>query len=257
MRDDHPFVRWEAGVALASTAARLQARARLGLPVWVGRSDEMAFSELLTSMQRGLQASDPQLRVAMADALGLWNQQAVVELLILALEDPEAAVRASVAAALGTIGDKASVSALVTALEDTSLWVRRAAADALGAIGAPQAVAALQLALSDSHPLVRASVACALGHMSTAKARRALMDCVYDVDPAVRWQAARGLGMIGGVSSLPALQHLSEDGTGLLGRSIAEMADSATKAIEGRERGLWSWLRKTFQATQRRLRREP
>lgn len=253
LEDRHPFVRWEAGVALANTATRLQTRARLGLSIWNRRWRESTFAELLDLMRTSLQSPIPQRRAATADALGLWDHEGAVALLIPALEDSESLVRAGAATALGRIGDKAAVSALAFALKDSSVWVRRAAADALGAIGAPEAVPALQLALSDAQPLVLNSVICALGHLPTTKARRLLVQHARGDDPVVRWYVARSLATIGDASSLPALEHLQGDDTELFGQPISDITESAIKRIKKRESGPWNQVRKTFYALRYRL----
>ena len=251
--DTDPFVRWEGGVALAKTAARLRRRARLGLSVWRRHPAEFTFEELLASMRQGLRAAEPRRRAGTVDALGLWNREGTVALVLPALRDEAPLVRASAAGALGKIWEGSSVGAVASALGDPCVWVRRAAADALGAIAVPGAAAPLIKALSDPRPLVRRAAACALGHIGTAKARKALVRSAYDDDPVVRWHAARGLARIGNVSSLPALRHLVEDETRLFGRSTAEVAGSAIMAVENREKGVWNFLCKTFYAIRHRL----
>lgn len=251
--DADPFVRWEAGVALAKTAARLRRRARLGLSVWRGSATESTLEGLLASMREGLQAADPTLRAGAADALGLWDREGTAAFILPLLEDEAPQVRACAAAALGKTWEGSSVSPLAAALGDPSVWVRRAAADALGAIGAPAAVPVLVEALSDSRPLVRRAAACALGRIRVTKSRKTLARCAFDDDPVVRWHAARGLSRIGNVSSLPALRHLLEDETVLFERSTAEMAESAIEAVENREKGAWNWVRKRFYAIRHRL----
>jgi len=251
--DEHPFVRWQAGVSLADTAAKLRQRARAGSSTWDRQSPELTYSGLLTLLCGGLQDRDPVRREATADALGLLDHEVVVTFLAQSLEDDEPAVRASAAAALGRIGDKSAANALVPSLSDSSLWVRRAAADALGAIADPSSVPALQLALADRHPLVRASAVCALGHIHTAKARDLVQSGCADPDATVRWYAARALGKIGDAGSLPALDRVRRDDTVLFGQSTREVADLAMEAIEARESGPWHWLRKNLFALRRRL----
>lgn len=255
--DDHPFVRWQAGLALAETAARLRSRARLGFPVWSRQAPELTFSSLLMRLSQSLHDPDPGRRAATADALALWGHEVVANLLVEALErDSDPQVRASIAMALGKIGDKTAVRALIVALSDTSIWVQRAAADALGAIAAPEAVSALEKAMQSGQPLLKSSIVCALGHMPTARAREILARCTEDEDSALRWYAARGLSVIGNTSSLPALQRLLDDPTTLFGQPLADMAAAAIETIERRERGLVNWLRKQFFALRRLLERK-
>jgi HEAT repeat protein len=253
--DEHPFVRWQAGVSLADTANQLRQRARAGSSTWDRQSPELTYSGLLTLLRDGLQDSNPQRREATADMLGLLDHEVVVGFLVQSLEDDEAAVRASAAGALGRIADKSAVNALIPSLSDPSVWVRRAAADALGAIADPCSVPALQLALSDRHPLVRASAVCALGHINVPRSREMLERCCADPDATVRWYAARALCTVGTTGSLPALEGVRGDDTVLFGQSTGEVADLAMEAIERRESGPWHWLRKSLFALRRRLRR--
>ena len=256
LADDHPFVRWEAGVALASTALQLQRRGQSALPGWAG-STEATFPGLLATMRDRLRSADPQSRAAASDALGLWNHEAATELLLGALSDPDPLVRTSAASALGKLKSRATVRPLVSALQDTSLWVRRAAADALGAIGDARAVPALRGRLTDSETLVRASAICALGHMPTGSARRALARYAQDGIPEIRMHVARGLAAIGNANSLPALQRLSRDNTEVFGESIAQVANQGIGAVKQREQGLWNGLLKTIYAIRYRLERRP
>lgn len=253
--DEHPFVRWQAGVSLANTAAQLRQRARAGSSSWDRQSPELTYSGLLALLRDGLQDGDSQRREATADMLGLLDHEVVVGFLVHSLEDEDAAVRASVAAALGRIGDRSAVNALIPSLSDPSIWVRRSAADALGAIADPSSVPALQLALADRHPLVRASAVCALGHIKVAHSREIVEQCCADPDATVRWYAARALAKIGSTASIPALERVRGDDTVLFGQSTGEVADLAMEAIEHRESGPWHWLRKRWFALRRRLRR--
>jgi len=255
--DDHPFVRWEAGIALGDVAARLQKSGLGGLSRWTDRSSTTSLSALLARMQESLLADAPDRRSATADALGLWHHKAVTPLLLQALSDEEPSVRVSAATALGKIKGDESVQPLVAALDDPSLWVRRAAADALGAIADPRAAPVLQQALADPQILVCASAVSALGHTNSSRARAALIESTRSDEPAIRWYAARGLASIGTVSALPALRELLHDETILFGESIAEMADSAIVAIEKRQEGFLNGLVKMFHELRYRLQKNP
>ncbi len=254
--DEHCLVRWQAGVSLGEIGAQLRKRARLGWPTIGKQSPELTFSGLLVLLRQGLQDDDPLRRAATADALALWDHEAVVGFLIPAMQDPEPLVRVSVATALGKLRDKAAVDVLISALADPSLWVRRAAAEALGAIEDERAAAGLQRVWLDPSPLVRASAVCALGHMPNGRAREVLEKATEDQDGCVRWYAARALGRVGSMSSLPALRLL-DDSFRLFDRSIGEMAEESMRAITRRERGVWHWLRKQFFALRDGVRRSP
>jgi HEAT repeat protein len=240
-----PTARWQAGAALAQTAAHVRKRARLGPSRSNGPAPNFTFTELLARMHQNLQAPDPVLRAATADAFGLWDHEAAVSFLGAALSDPEPLVRVSVITSLGHIGDAATVGWLTAALVDPSMWVRRAAADALGAMGARQAVGDLERALSDSQPLVRAAIVAALGHIRSARARQVLERCAEDADPEIRWYAARSLGQVGDRASCAALAGLRrESGVPLFGRTAAEVATEAIAAIEKRDRSLVNRVRR-------------
>lgn len=253
--DEHCLVRWQAGISLGEIGAQLRKRARLGWPTINKQSPELTFSGLLVLLRQGLQDADPLRRAATADALALWDHEAVVGFLMPAMQDPEPLVRVSVATALGKLRDKAAVDVLISALSDPSLWVRRAAAEALGAIEDERAAAGLQRVWLDPNPLVRASAVCALGHMPNGRAREVLEKATEDEDACVRWYAARALGRVGGMSSLPALRRLLEDSFRLFGRSVGEVAEESMHAITRRERGVWHWLRKHFFALRDGVRR--
>jgi HEAT repeat protein len=261
--DPDPFVRWQAGEALAQMVTGLHRRGHSLRARTAGQGTALTFTRLVEIVQESLQNASHRQRAAIADALGRWRQVAATPLLIATLRDPEMAVRVSAASALGQAGDDDAVGALVKALRDESLWVRRAAAEALGAIGSPLAVPALAEALqsfSDSaiesdiaatddgcvSALVRASLVGALGHFHSPKARSLLISASEDPELAVRWQAVRGLGKIGDVSALPMLKALLQDDAQVAGRSIAELAAEAITAIEHRQQGWGNWLRKMF-----------
>jgi HEAT repeat protein len=251
--DEHPFVGWRAGEALAETASRLRRRARLGAPIWDRKAPELTHSGLLLLLYQGLHDSDPTRRAATAEALGLWAHEAAVGYDIQALADADPSVRLSAAAALGKLRDKGAMDALMKALKDESLWVRRAAADALGAVGDPKAVSALQGALADPEPLVRAGAVCALGHLPTARARHLLQQAARNGDAVLRWCAARSLGQVGDMGALPALQRLQDDEGVFFGRPTADVATASIAAIRKRCLGPWNMIRRAFYTLRYRL----
>lgn len=245
--DSHPFVRWEAGRALAETAALYRERPRLGLSWAARRSPTMSYDEFCILLRERMEAPQAEVRAATADALGLWRQAAPVALLMEALHDPDPAVRVSTATALGRISDQGAVKPLQAALYDPSVWVRRAAADALGGIGDPHSVPALCQALDAPQSLlVRNALVGALGQIASPAARHALLHHLEEDCPEIRWQAVRGLERVGDVDALAKLEALLTDETPVFGETIAARARAAIAAIEGREIGLWNALRKLF-----------
>ncbi len=212
--DDHPFVRWRAGLTLAQA----------------GRSQTLAL--LLDELKHG----STRRRAAAADALSA-TRQADVEPLLDALASKEALVRQSAAEALGHLGHRGDAARFVTLLTDESPWVRRAAARILGHIGDSTAITHLAKRLDDESPLVRRSAAYALGAMRARPAVSALVAALGDADAQVRRNAAWGLGRIGDRDALPKLRLLRSD-TALDG----DVAGEAQAAIRAIERPKWQQL---------------
>jgi len=247
--DPDPAMRWQAGEALAQTASRLRKHALRASVSPIAASPDYGFTELLARMAAGLSSPDALLRTATADALGLWDHEAAVNLLESALQDADYQVRASVVRALGHIGDPGSLESLTAALADPSVWVRRSAADALGNLRANAAVGPLENALSDPQPLVRSAAASALGHIRSARARAVLERTTRSSDAELRWYAARSLGQIGDRASCAALSELCrEEGVLLFGQSTRDVATEAIAATEARDRGLINRLRRVLYA---------
>jgi HEAT repeat protein len=158
---EQPLVRWQASDCLSQIAERLRRRSRVRWASAFERSAHLTFEELVSLAGERLQDRSPQRqavqqRVAVAEAMGCWHDEAVTPWLMQALEeDEEPTVRVAAALALGKVKDREAVEALISALADVSLWVRRAAADALGAIGDPRAVPALREALAALEDSIR------------------------------------------------------------------------------------------------------
>jgi HEAT repeat protein len=212
--DDHPFVRWRAGLALAQA----------------GRTQAIAL------LLDGLKHGTPRRRAAAADALAT-TRQVDVDPLLDALASKEALVRQSAAEALGRLGHRRDAARFVALLTDESPWVRRAAARTLGHIGDDTAIAHLSQRLSDESPLVRRSAAYALGAMRARLAVSALVAALSDPDAQVRRNAAWGLGRIGDRAALPKLRLVRND-TALDG----DVANEAQAAIRAIERPKWQQL---------------
>lgn len=220
--DDHPFVRWRAGWALA-LAHRPRAMATL--------LDE-------------LEGATPRRQAAAADALA-YARGANPESLLRALSSQDALVRQSAAEVLGQLAYRQTVLRFITLLTDESPWVRRAAVRALGHIGDSHSTGLLCQRLADESPLVRRSAAYALGAMRDRDTMPALVMTLDDPDPQVRRNAAWGLGRIGNPAALPKLRALRSD-TALDG-DVAREAEAAIQAIErpGWQRlpgAVWSWF---------------
>jgi HEAT repeat protein len=207
LEDDHPFVRWRAGLTLAE----------------VDRPG--ATAALLGALEKG----STRQQAAAADALA-YARGANAEPLIRALDSEEAPVRQSAAEALGRQGYRPAVSRLIALLEDESPWVRRAAIQAMGHIGDSRGVAPLTRCLTDESPWVRRSATYALGAIRAQQAVPKLVAILDDPDPQLRRNAAWALGRIGDTAALPKLHALRAD-TALDGK-VAKEAEAAIYAIQ-------------------------
>ena len=204
--DDHPFVRWQAGRALAAH-----------------RSEGVAV--LLSTLKE----ASPRCQAAAADALA-YADRVNPEPLLQALTSPNATVRQSAAEALGHLSYRPALPRFITLLTDESPWVRRAAARALGHVGDASAVGPLSRRLTDESPLVRRSAAYALGALRARPAVSALIRALEDSDPLVRRNAAWALGRIGDPTALPRLRVLLSDPA--FDGEVAREAEAAIRAIE-------------------------
>jgi len=204
--DEHAFVRWHAGVALAQ-AGGPAARAAL---------------------YRVLAEGSPLSQAAAADAIGQLRNPDVAPLLR-ALDNPQPSVRQSALEALVRLRERRLAERLPALLRDSSPGVRRAAASALACMGDDHVVGALIERLEDESPLVRSSAAYALGARRAHAARSALLNRVDDPDPAVRRTVSWALGRLGGSDVLPPLQRLSNDPA--LDGQVAREARQAIEAI--------------------------
>ncbi len=205
--DDHPFVRWCAGLTLAQADRPL------------------ATAILIDALEIG----SPRRQAASADALA-YARTVNAEALLQALDSREPLVRQGVAEALGRQRHRSALSHLTTLLEDNSIWVRRAAIQALGHIGDSGAVNPLTKCLTDESPWVRRSATYALGAMRARQAGPSLMAALDDPDPEVRRNAAWALGRIGDPVALPKLRALQAE-TALDG-DVAKEAEAAIYAIQ-------------------------
>jgi HEAT repeat protein len=108
---------------------------------------DLGAVEATWQLIRLLEAADPHVRIAGAQALGrLQVPAARPRLQEVASDDEEAGVRSWAVGALGQIGDREDVDLLLPLLDDPSTRVRGAAALALGRIGDPKALAPLRAA---------------------------------------------------------------------------------------------------------------
>lgn len=187
--DNHPFVRWQAGLVLVQ-----QQEGRRKLTEAVNSPDQALFSQL-----------------AAIDALGRSQTNEADAALITALDSDRAVVRQSAAEALAHRKSPQALPHLIEALQDPDPWVRRAAAFGLGQIGQPEATTALLAGLQDRSVLVRRSAAYALGAIKAKPAWPYLKVSLTDPDMFTRRNAAWAIGRLGLTEAVPVLNQLVDD----------------------------------------------
>lgn len=215
LQDEHPFVRWKVGTALArcnrATCLRI----------------------LRTALEQG----SPLGRASATDAI-LYVRKPELKPLLGALSSQYALVRQSAAEVLARRRFRGVLPHLLERLSDESPWVRRAAVSALGFLRDRRAVEPLIQRLADESALVRRSAAYALGALRAREAVGVLMAALLDPDPVVRRNASWALGRTAARVALPKLKLLLNDPA-----LDGEVAEYAAQAIQVIEKQLWRrWL---------------
>jgi HEAT repeat protein len=146
------------------------------------------------ALARTLGDSDPEVRVAAADALGHQRSADAVAPLLGRLDDSTPAVRIALVGALARLGDPRAVVPLVGKVEDSSADVRQAVARALGDLGDARASSALVLALRDQSAEVQREALIALGRLQATDAVDAIAPFVSERSSALRGSALEALG---------------------------------------------------------------
>lgn len=211
--DEHPFVRWQAGLALSQH--------KFG---W-----EKLVEVLKSNSNAKAGTASDRMRSAAIDALAGQTSPEINAALIEILQTGGATLRQAAAEALAHRGNLEAVTPLLVTLNDADSLVRRAAAYALGHIGDQSVVGALIGKLADEAVIVRRSAAYALGALRAAVGTSRLQAALADPDPQVRRNAAWALGRIGQAGPVPALQQLLTDEA--LDGTIAQTAQRAIDAI--------------------------
>jgi HEAT repeat protein len=202
LADEHAFVRWQAGLALASQASGRQKLADLlkNYP-----TPPVEFTPVEAELKTNL------MYAAAIDALAGKKSSEAERYLIKPLSNGDDFLRRSAAEALGKQGQAEAVPQLITVLKDSDPWVRRAAAIGLGHLGDVNAAGALIDCLKDKAVIVRRSAAYALGALRAEAALPALKISLTDSDPQVRRNAAWALGRIGRPEAAAELTRLLDD----------------------------------------------
>lgn len=237
LADEHAFVRWQAGLALASQAGGRQKLADLlkNYP-----TPPIEFTLVQAEFKTDL------IYAAAIDALADKKSPEAKEYLTKPLSKGDNLLRRSAAEALGKQGQAEAVPQLIAALKDTDPWVRRAAAIGLGHLGDASAAGELIDCLKDRAFIVRRSAAYALGALRAEVALPALKISLTDADPQVRRNAAWAIGRIGRPEAATELTRLLDDPD--LNGAIAVAAHEAIAAlIKPRWQQLVAGLGRRFQ----------
>ncbi len=184
--DEHPFVRWQAGLALTKQSN--------------------GNKTLIDTLNGGNHS--PIMEVAAVDALGQNPMLEAYAALVAALQNPNDLLRQSAVEALAKHKNPEAAPHLVNALKDPTPWVRRAAAYALGYLDTTESKQALIIALRDPSVLVRRSAAYALGVLRAEIALPQLKILLNDKDSLVQRNTAWALGRIGSPEAVPNLKAL-------------------------------------------------
>ena len=163
------------------------------------------------------------------------RDSAVVAALIARLKDESAEVRRAVADALGKFEDTRAVPALVSALADRNSEVRAAAAGALGNLKDPRAIRGLTSLLSDASADVRKRALDALSEYDSGVKADDIVPLLKDADADLRHSAAHALGQLGdrsaGAALAPLVRDPSHEVRAAAIESIAQLHDTAHRAI--------------------------
>ena len=165
------------------------------------------WSRLDGSFRAGA-SGDPVARDVMAWVRHQKVDAAAVPLLRAALADADWCVRRFAAPLLARIDAEAARQVMLSALEAPDAVTREMGALALGFGEDPRWIPPLVARIRDDSPRVRATVAWALGEIESRQAVRPLIDALADPDALVRESAARALGQVEDAAAIPALTDL-------------------------------------------------
>ncbi|MBI1877872.1 MAG: HEAT repeat domain-containing protein [Chloroflexi bacterium] len=237
LADEHAFVRWQAGLALANQASGRQKLAELlkNYP-----TPPVEFTPVEAELKTDL------ICAAAIDALAGKKSVEAKEYLAKPLSHGDAFLRQSAVEAIGKQGLVEALPQLVAALKDRDPWVRRAAAIGLGHMGNVSVAGRLIDCLQDKAVIVRRSAAYALGALRAEAALPVLKISLTDSDPQVRRNAAWALGRIGRPEMIAELTRLLDDPD--LNGAVAVAASEAIAVLtKPRWRQLVAGLGQRFQ----------
>jgi HEAT repeat protein len=164
-------------------------------------------------VSKWLNDPDPRVREAAAEVLGVLRHAGSVPGLGRVLEDPEASVRRAAALALGNSRNPDASLFLLGHLDDGDPEVRHAVIAALQDLGDPRAVVPLIGRIQEQRAALRQQAAQALGTLGDTRAASALIVALADADAGVRAAAATSLGKLRAQDAVWSLGALLETET--------------------------------------------
>ena len=208
LRDVISLALWNIGVpAVEPLIATLYGRNRIAR---IGAADALGMigdPRAVIPLSAALRDPDKDLRQHIAIALGRIGGPRAMKRLITSLHDSD--VRGNAAMSLSLIGVPA-IEVLIVALHDPDHDIRWAVAFALMGIGTP-AVEPLISILDDPDDNVRELVTYTLGQIGDRQSVLPLVSKLRDPNPHVRWRAAEGLGNIGDPRALAELEQTVQE----------------------------------------------
>jgi HEAT repeat protein len=158
------------------------ARALAALPRWD-----------LPTLWAALSRAEPEQVEQLLSMLDDERAEALGELALSRLGEPEPADRAFAVELVGRLGLPGAVEAAGVALRDPAVAVRRVAARSLAGVDRLESIPTLRAGLSDPDPSVRIEVARALALIDDDEVSRVLIEALGDPDVAVREVAGDAL----------------------------------------------------------------
>lgn len=149
-------------------------------------------------LEQELSSANPELRAAIAAALGELGFRTSLQSLVFLLDDPSPLVQEAAASSLGWIGDRKAVAPLIAKLSDptSQATVRQSAIIALGNLASPDAAMPMVQALDDSTRLVREAAAASLGKLAGNQALELLIERLESDVANQRSWAAHALALV-------------------------------------------------------------
>ncbi|MCZ6602743.1 MAG: HEAT repeat domain-containing protein [Planctomycetota bacterium] len=132
------------------------------------REDPRLAAAVVQTFNEMAEGDSPKIRMYLAGILGILKAKDGTAALERALDDSDAQVRVASAISLGLIGDPRAVPSLIAKLEDGEPFVRKVIAHTLGRLGSAEAIEPLKERLGDPVDDVRWNVALALAGLQDA-----------------------------------------------------------------------------------------